>query len=264
MLKKLATVSAFVAVGILAHAPVRAAMRTAAYVSVSGVSEGGGFFVSSQATSATTHTVGNTLVACVGWEHDPGNEPTVTVTNDALDTWVDTTAQADIAGVHHFRIFFVKSSNGATNDVVTAHYASGVGASSRSVAVYEFSGMDTTNTLDSTVTNTGIHASWSSGSIPVSQSGTVLVACGRELGGSSWTVGNGDGLTAGSGNAVTYKLGVSAATALTATVDDVNWMGMGASFKPAGGGGGGGASVNPALLNLIRGGGFPRRLVEAR
>jgi hypothetical protein len=123
--------------------------------------------VSAQFPSA--NAAGNLIIAFVRMS---STSQTVTVTDTAGNTYTDAVSQVQTVDGHQVHIFYAKNINGGAN-VVTASFS----ATNNHpwIALYEYSGLNTTAPLDQTANAQGSSSSASSGATAVTTSSNELV-----------------------------------------------------------------------------------------
>ena len=100
---------------------------------------------------------------------------TVTVSDTAGNTYADAVAQAQTTDGHQIHIFYAKNIHSGAN-TVTASYS---GTNNHPwLAIYEYSGLSTTNPLDQTAKGQGNGTAVSTGATPTTSSANELVFAG--------------------------------------------------------------------------------------
>lgn len=215
------------------------------------------FLFNGSTSNAINHTAGNLLIAVMGGLGADGITVT-SVANTALDTWLQCAPSTRVGANGGWTdIWYVKSTNGSTVDVVTPVISTPT--SQGILAVFQYSGQDATaaceaggagteNNASTTVTSSSFSPAVAGNlniavSLPQSQSGT-------------WTAGSGYALqkNEASSDGEVEDNQSAGSGAQTASIDNSNGASTQlyisiASFKPASGGGGA-PSRKRALLGI--------------
>src|ERR1051326_7831993 len=206
---------------------------------------------------SSSNQAGNLIIAFVRMST---TSQTVTVTDSAGNVYADAVSQGQTADGHQVHLFYAKNIAGAPN-TVTAQFSST--NNHPFLAIYEYSGLSTTNPLDKTANAQGSSAVANSGTTAVTSSANELVFAATGLP-ASYT----GTATAGAGYAMLQQdTGSSRAANETATTSSTgsfaatfalnpstNWTAIVATFNPAGSGSSststGGSGSGPAPLAI--------------
>ncbi len=124
---------------------------------------------------SANNTAGNLIIAVVRMST---TSQTVNVTDSAGNIYVDAVSQAQIVDRHQLHLFYGKNVSGSSN-TVTATFSST--NNHPWIAIYEYSGISTTNPLDQTAHAQGSSTSPDTGSTSVTSSANELVFAATSL-----------------------------------------------------------------------------------
>jgi len=120
----------------------------------------------------SANTAGNLIIAFVRMS---STSQSVAITDLAGNSYVDAVSQAQTSDGHQVHIFYAKNINAGANTVTATFSATN---NHPWMAVYEYSGLSTTNPLDRTAHAQGSNASPSSGASAITTSANELVFAG--------------------------------------------------------------------------------------
>src|SRR4029077_7370981 len=115
------------------------------------------------------NTAGNLIVVSVRMSSTP---QTVTITDSTGNSYVDAVSQAQTSDGHQVHIFYAKNIKAGANTVTATFSATN---NHPWLAIYEYSGLSTTNPLDRTAHAQGSSASPNSGASAITSSANELV-----------------------------------------------------------------------------------------
>jgi hypothetical protein len=186
-----------------------------------------------------SNTAGNLIIAFV---RASTTTQTITLSDTAKNTYSQAVTQAQTTDGHQIAIFYAANINGGANTVTATFSASN---NHPFLAIYEYSGLSTTNPLDKTAAAQGTTAAASSGATATTTAANELVFAGLGLpsistttvtAGSSYTLEQQDTRSGGS-RAATEDQTVSVTGAYTGnfTLSAAdNWSAVVATFLPPG------------------------------
>jgi DNA-binding beta-propeller fold protein YncE len=182
----------------------------------------------------SANTAGNLIVAFVRMSTATQS---VSVSDTAGNVYTDSVSQAQTVDGHQIHIFYAKGIGGGSN-TVTATFS---GANNHPwLAVYEYSGLSTTNPLDQTASAEGNSTTPSSGATAVTTSGNELIFAGAGLVANfTGTAGAGGGFAVqqqdnGTSRAINEVASVSSIGSFSATFNvnpTTNWSAVIATFR---------------------------------
>lgn len=206
---------------------------------------GGAASATTVSSGAQAHTAGNLLVAA--FTGQTAGVAIASIVNTAGDTWTQVSGSpfAFAGNANYLYMYYVTSTAGHATDDVTVTYGGGASVVQRAMAVYEFSGQDTSSVFNASA-NGGATSGTAiaSGTITLAAAEEVIVAIMETDAGGTPT---GTGVFAGNVvvplNFFAAMYGITTAnTAATATgTSSAKWEILAAAFKASAGGGGGGA-----------------------
>jgi hypothetical protein len=182
---------------------------------------------------SSANAAGNLIIAFVRMS---STSQTVTVTDSAGNIYIDAISQVQTADGHQVHIFYAKNVAGSAN-TVTAHFSA---ANNHPwIAVYEYSGLNTTAPLDTTAHAQGSGSTASTGATPSTTSSNELVFAATGLPASytgSVSAGTGYALTqqdTGASRAANEAASTSSTGSVTGTFSlgsATNWTAVVATF----------------------------------
>lgn len=128
----------------------------------------------SVASPAQSHTTGNLLVVCI--QAQSGGTALSSVTDTAGNTYTKTTSSPvnNGGGVNYDYIYYAKNVTGNASNIITATWA--VSYNYLAIAVYEFSGADTTAPFVTDSTGSGASTNMTTGTLSLGGVSCVIVA----------------------------------------------------------------------------------------
>ena len=187
----------------------------------------------------SANTAGNLIIVFVRMS---STSQTVTITDSAGNSYVDAVSQAQTSDGHQVHIFYAKNIKAGANTVTATFSATN---NHPWVAIYEYSGLSTTNPLDRTAHAQGSSVSPNSGASPITTSANELVfaAAGfpSNYGGTAtagYTLQQQDTGTSRAATETTIVASTGAYTGTFTLSTSTNWSAVLATFVASAGGSG--------------------------
>ena len=182
-----------------------------------------------------SNTAGNLIIAFVRMS---STAQRVTVTDSLGNVYTDAVAQVQASDGHQVHIFYAKKIVGGANTVKAAFSATN---NRPWLAIYEYSGLSTTNPLDQTAHAQGRSAAPNSGATPMTVSANELLFAGTGLpagytgtatAGSGYTMLQRDTNSSPADNEAEVVISTGAYAAPFSVKRRTNWTAVLATFKP--------------------------------